>query len=67
MKNSSKKTLQYWFRREIWENIASVLIILGVFMLLQPYSIFLYTYSFIIILAGTLGFVIFSHFPNGKD
>lgn len=40
------------------------LIGLGVVMLMQPFSLNLYTYSFVTILAGTLGFVIVSHFPD---
>ncbi len=37
---------------------------LGIVMLMQPFSIDLFSYSFITILAGTLGFVVFSHFPS---
>ena len=37
---------------------------LGVVMLMQPFSLNLYSYSFVTILAGTLGFVIVSHFPD---
>ena len=40
------------------------LIGLGVVMLMQPFSLDLYSYSFITILAGTLGFVIVSHIPD---
>jgi hypothetical protein len=40
------------------------LIALGVIMLMQPISIGLYGYSFVTILAGTLGFVVVSHFPE---
>ena len=32
--------------------------------LVQPWSIDLYSYSFVTILAGTVGFVIVSHFPE---
>ena len=41
-----------------------VLIGLGVVMLMQPVFLLLYSYSFVTILAGTLGFVIVSHFPD---
>ena len=51
------------FRRVYWENLSTVLILLGVFMLLQPFAMWMYTYSFIVILVGTIGFVITSHFP----
>ena len=40
------------------------LIGLGVLMLMQPVSLELYGYSFLTILAGTLGFVVVSHFPE---
>ena len=52
------------FRRGPWENLATVLIALGVIMLMQPFYMVLYTYSFIVILVGTVGFMIVSHFPE---
>lgn len=52
------------FRRGPWENAATVLIALGVLMLMQPFSAWLYGWSFGVILTGTLGFVIVSHFPE---
>ena len=52
------------FRRGPWENGATALIGLGIVMLVQPFSIDLYGYSFITILVGTLGFVLVSHFPS---
>ena len=36
----------------------------GVVMLMQPFSLTLYSWSFVTILAGTLGFMIVSHFPD---
>jgi len=51
-------------RRGRCEAVAMTLIGLGVVMLMQPFSVDLYSYSFITILAGTLGFVIVSHFPD---
>ena len=52
------------FRRGPWENTATVLIAAGVVMLMQPYFMSLFTYSFAVILVGTVGFVIVSHFPE---
>ena len=52
------------FRRVYWENFSTVLILIGVFMLLQPFAMWMYTYSFIVILVGTIGFIITSHFPD---
>ncbi|MGC4024239.1 MAG: hypothetical protein QM744_03200 [Mesorhizobium sp.] len=51
-------------RRGPWEMVATVLIALGVFMLMQPFSITAYTYSFIVTLAGTVMFIVVSHFPE---
>ena len=52
------------FRRVYWENLSTVLIMLGVFMLLQPFAMWMYSYSFFVILVGSIGFVITSHFPD---
>ena len=53
-----------WLRRGPCEAVAIALIGLGVLMLMQPFSLDLYSYSFVTILVGTLGFVIVSHFPD---
>jgi O-antigen/teichoic acid export membrane protein len=50
------------FRRGAWEILASVLIAIGVVMLMQGFAIWLYTYSFIVTLVGTVMFIIVSHF-----
>lgn len=52
-------------RRGPWEMVASVLIGLGVVMLMQPYVLWLYTWSFAVTLTGTVMFLIVSHFPEG--
>ena len=52
------------FRRGPWELAAMLLIGLGVVMLMQPVSLWLYGQSFLVILVGTLGFVVVSHFPE---
>ncbi|WP_422372799.1 hypothetical protein [Hoeflea sp.] len=52
------------FKRGPWEMLASVLIALGVVMLMQPFVLWLYSYSFIITLIGTVMFIIVSHFPE---
>jgi hypothetical protein len=51
-------------RRGSCETITMALIGAGVVMLMQPLSLILYSYSFVTILAGTLGFVIVTHFPD---
>ena len=59
-----KSLIRKIFRRVYWENLSTVLILLGVFMLLQPFAMWMFTYSFIVILVGTIGFIITSHFPD---
>ncbi|MFN4100539.1 MAG: hypothetical protein ACK4GT_12255 [Pararhodobacter sp.] len=49
-------------RRGPWEMLASVLIALGVFMLMQPFLLGLFTWSFLVTLTGTVMFIIVSHF-----
>ena len=51
-------------RRGAWEMLASVLIALGVFMLMQPFWLVAFTYSFIVTLIGTVMFIIVSHFQE---
>ncbi len=51
-------------RRGPWENLATVIIAVGVFMLMQPFALSLFTYSFVTILTGTVMFIIVSHFPE---
>jgi len=52
------------FRRGAWEALASTLIAIGVFMMMQPFKMDLFTYSFVVTLAGTVMFIIVSHFPE---
>ena len=52
------------FRRGAWEMLATILIALGVFMLMQPFWMLAFTYSFIVTLVGTVMFIIVSHFPE---
>jgi len=51
-------------RRGPWEMVASMLIALGVVMLMQPWLMVAFTYSFLITLIGTVMFIIVSHFPE---
>jgi hypothetical protein len=51
-------------RRGPWEMLATILIALGVVMLMQPFFLLAYTYSFIVTLVGTVMFIIVSHFPE---
>ena len=52
------------FVRGPWEMAASIIIAVGVVMLMQPFALWLYTYSFVTLLFGTVLFMIVSHFPE---
>jgi hypothetical protein len=52
------------FRRGPWEMLASILIGLGVLMLMQPFALWAFTWSFLVTLVGTVMFIIVSHFPE---
>jgi hypothetical protein len=58
------RRLVRFFRRGPWESAAMALIAGGIVMLVQPWSLDLYGYSFVTILVGTLGYVAVSHFPE---
>jgi hypothetical protein len=51
-------------RRGPWEMLATILIALGVIMLMQPFVLWGFTYSFVVTLIGTVMFIITSHFPE---
>jgi len=50
------------FRRGAWEMLASILIALGIVMLMQPWVMAAYTYSFLVILIGTVSFIVATKF-----
>ena len=53
-----------WLRRGPLEMAACIVIALGIFMMLQPFALVLFTYSFVTTLAGVLMFTIVSKFPE---
>jgi hypothetical protein len=53
-----------WLRRGPMEMAATILIAAGVLMLMQPFALVLYTYSFVVTLLGTVMFIVVSHFPE---
>jgi hypothetical protein len=53
-----------WLRRGPAQMAATAVITIGVLMLLQPFSLSLYTWSFVTTLAGTALFMVVSKFPD---
>ena len=56
--------MRRYLKRGPWELAAMILIALGVVMLMQPFALVLYTYSFATLLAGTALFTVASKFPE---
>ena len=53
-----------WLRRGPLEMTACIVIALGIFMMLQPIAMELFTWSFVTTLFGTVLFMIVSKFPE---
>lgn len=53
-----------WLRRGPMESLATALIAAGVLMMLQPFLLVLFTYSFVTTLAGVVMFTFVSKFPE---
>ncbi len=53
-----------WLRRGRMEMAACIVIALGIFMMLQPFALILFTWSFVTTLFGVAMFTIVSKFPE---
>jgi hypothetical protein len=53
-----------WLRRGRLELVACAIIAVGFFMMLQPFALVLFTWSFVTTLFGTLMFTVVSKFPD---
>ncbi|MCE2915560.1 MAG: hypothetical protein LW768_08430 [Rubrivivax sp.] len=51
-------------RRGPMEMLACIVVALGIFMMLQPFALVLYTWSFVTTLVGTVMFMVVSKFPD---
>lgn len=51
-------------RRSPMEMLACCVIASGIFMMLQPFALALYTWSFVTTLLGTVMFMVVSKFPD---
>ncbi|MFL6662242.1 MAG: hypothetical protein ACJ8G7_08675 [Rhizobacter sp.] len=56
--------MKKYFRRTPWERTTMGLIGLGLFMLMQPWSIDVYSYAFTVLLAGVAGYSIAGKLPQ---
>ena len=53
-----------WARRSRMETVACIVIAAGLAMMLQPFALALYTWSFATTLFGTVMFIVVSKFPG---
>lgn len=53
-----------WWRRGPWENLTTALIGLGLVMLMQPWSLEVFSYGFTVLLAGVIGFSVAGKLPQ---
>ena len=61
---ASASTWPRWLRRNRMELVACAVIGLGLLMLLQPFALVLYTWSFVTMLTGVVMFMVVSKFPE---
>ncbi|MGO4331391.1 hypothetical protein AB4Z48_35350 [Cupriavidus sp. 2TAF22] len=64
MKNPTVARRPRMLRRRFGEGAATAVIGTGIAMLVQPFSLALFTWSFPVILVGAAAFVVTSHFPD---
>ena len=56
--------IRTFFRRTPWERATAGLIGLGLVMLMQPWSIEVFSYAFTVLLAGVVGYSIAGKLPE---
>lgn len=60
-----KRAWHRLFQRARWERVSIALIALGAVMLMQPLSLDVFSYSFLVLLAGVIGYSIAGKLPGG--
>jgi hypothetical protein len=65
-KNSTSTTRTHlrWSSQRLWEPVSCALIAIGLIMLMQPWSIQIYGYSFTVLLLGVVGFTVAGKLPK---
>ena len=61
----TRRPLPRWLRRAPWEHATAGLIGLGLVMLMQPWSIEVFSYAFTVLLAGVVGYSVAGKLPEG--
>jgi hypothetical protein len=64
LSKGSARTAKRWLRRGPMEMLACIVITIGIVMMLQPFVMSLFTWSFLTTLFGTLMFMVVSKLPE---
>jgi hypothetical protein len=64
LSSDERRRWPHWLRRGPLELLACAVIGAGILMLLQPFFMALYTWSFATMLTGTVMFMVVSKFPE---
>jgi hypothetical protein len=64
MIRTSKRPTPRWLCRAPWEHVTGGLIALGLAMLMQPWSLDVYSYGFTVLLVGVVGYDISGKLPK---
>lgn len=64
MSHSDEKLTKRWYRRTLWEPSFACLIGLGLVMLMQPWSIDIFSHSFTVLLSGVVGYSVAGKLPK---
>jgi hypothetical protein len=64
IETTARKRRPVWLRRAAWEPVTLAMIGLGLVMLMQPFAKVLFSYSFIVLLAGVIGYSIAGKLPE---
>ena len=59
-----QKSWPRYLRRAPMEMVACIIIAVGIAMMLQPFALLFFTWSFVTTLAGTLMFTVVTKFPE---
>jgi hypothetical protein len=62
--STSRRRWPRWLRRGRAEALASIVIVAGLAMMMQPIELVLFTWSFATTLFGTVMFIVVSRFPE---
>jgi hypothetical protein len=64
MTAKTQNNTKRWIKRDLWEATFTAFIGIGLLMLMQPWQIEVYSYSFPVLLIGVIGYSIAGKLPK---